>query len=258
MALNKLMLLELCKRLKSGSRIASMGYPDITVELSNLEEYIGAREVSFRSDSALICKRHGIPLRAIPDAASLFSAMGAKLDVFDIVQERGDEIVCDLNEPLNDYVSICGGPFRLLYQEQYDFVLDIGTIEHCFNIGQAVKNMAGLLQVGGIILHENPFLMGNHGFYSMNPTWYADFYESNGFKMLDCAITFKGEAIGRPKDFTSRFSLGKEIPGDALNVFAMAERVELKPFVWPTQTKYKKIYAAAELSGEKEKYGNVG
>lgn len=237
MALNRLMLLELCKRMEPGATVASFGYPDILVPLPELEPYLQGLDVTFRVDSPAICRRHGLAPRPIPDADSLFDALGAKLHVFDIVKERGNEIICDLNEPMRT------APY-------YDFVLDIGTIEHCFNIGLAVKNMASLVKVGGIIMHENPFFMPNHGFYSLNPTFYTDFYEANGFKVLECLLLHGKEQAKPPQ--TARF---KTEARDATNVFFMAERMEVRPFVWPTQTKYKQIYAAAGLSqpGEKEK-----
>ena len=239
MALNRIMLLELCRRMQPGATVASFGYPDITVPMPELEPYLNGLDVTFRVDSPAICARHGIQQRPIPDADSLFKALGAKLTVFDIVKERGNEIICDLNEPIEPISA--NRPFS------YDFVLDIGTIEHCFNIGQAIKNIANLPQIGGIIMHENPFFMPNHGFYSLNPTFYTDFYETNGFKVLECLLIHGKEQAKPPP--TSRF---KTEAMDATNVFFMAERVEFRPFVWPTQTKYKKIYAAAGLSGDKE------
>jgi SAM-dependent methyltransferase len=159
----------------------------------------------------------------VPDAESLFELFGVSLDVYDIVKERGSEIVLDLNEPYPENS-----------QEQYDYVLDVGTLEHCFNVAQAGKNMAGLLRVGGIILHENPFNWGNHGFYGLNPTWYHDFYTDNGFEILEIALLPRGcEPLTPPQ--TKRFGF-TEVEA---NLLAIARRVEVKPFVWPVQTKYR-------------------
>ena len=235
MALNFPMMKELCDRLKSGDKIASMGYPDMVSPIPAFEKILGDRfrELEYREDSEAICKRHGIwPLRKIPDAKSFFELLEASLDVFDIVQERGDEILCDLNYPID--------PMEM---ETYDFVLDVGTMEHCFNIAQAAFNMAGLLKVGGIILHENPLLMGNHGFYSMNPTWYSDFYGQPGFQLLSCVIRTKDGRIG-DVPATKRFVFTET----EANLFAIAKRTEILPLTFPTQTKYRK--PAAVVSGE--------
>lgn len=253
MALNLMMAQELCARLKPGQRIAAMGYPDLTMPVEFFEEALGDKFVAlqYRKDSLSICKRHGIyPVRDVPDAASFFSLLGARLDVFDVIQERGDEIMCDLNEPLPEK-----------YLGQYDFVLDVGTIEHCFNIGQAAKNMAGLLKQGGVILHENPFVMPNHGFYSLNPTWYLDFYEQNGFRLLDCLLCAgnlrDGIQTGRPP-FAARFHPMKAQEGHpTTTIFAMAERLQVQDLRWPIQTKYKQVFTAAGLSGEKKEHQNA-
>lgn len=241
MALSSLMTKALLARLKPGSTIAAMGYPDMIAPLDALEDYMTPdrlRSLEYRRDSADICKRHGIPFRGIPDAHSFFKTLDAHLDVFDIVQERGCEILCDLNYAIPLNLGGSGtGPFGY-----YDFVLDVGTLEHCFNIGQAALNMAELLKVGGVILHENPFNWGNHGFYGLNPTWYADFYGQQGFKLHECKLATRD---GRTADVqhTKRFRFTEE----EVNVFAVAGRTEIMPIKWPTQTKYARLIDASHV-----------
>ncbi len=46
----------------------------------------------------------------------------------DLVASRGGERILDLNGPLE--ADLVGG---------FDVVLDAGTMEHCFNVGQAVR-----------------------------------------------------------------------------------------------------------------------
>ncbi len=227
--------------IKPGMRVCSFGYPDIIAPLPMIEKLMGNQFALLepRQDSDAICKRHGLQYRPIPDAESLFKLLDCTLDVYDVVKERGCEILCDLNDkwrrnglfdPMNDY----------------DIVLDVGTVEHCFNIAQAVMNMAGLVKEGGYIIHENPFNWGNHGFYNLNPTWYADFYTANGFELLDCGFATKDG--GRAEvPLTKRFVFtGREV-----NVFCMAQRNTIQSFVYPQQSKYAKT--AAGLSGEKLK-----
>ena len=200
--------------IKPGMKIASMGYPDIIakIEMEGLE---------YREDSEAICRRHGLQPRQIPDAHSYFNIQGCGLDVYDIVKERGCEILCDLNEPLETGLS-------------YDIVLDVGTVEHCFNISQAIKNMAGLVKEGGYIIHENPFNWANHGFYNLNPTFFWDFYRENGFDVMECCLTTKaGEKAQVP--LTQRFKFTEM----EVNIFTMARRTKVQDFVFPMQSKYK-------------------
>lgn len=215
--------------LKPGMRVASMGYPDIIAP-------VDMPMVEFRADSEAICKRHGLKQRPIPDAHSFFRVLGCNLDVFDVVRERGCEILCDLNYPVEE----------TLY-ETYDIALDVGTLEHCFNIGQAAFNMAGMLKLGGVILHENPLNWANHGFYGLNPTWYADFYQQNGFTLLDCQLIPRDGSPAYSPPLTKRFVFH----ATEANIFAMARRDEIRKLVYPVQTKYKSLIpAAGVLTGE--------
>lgn len=228
MALSLSQTKALAEVLKPGMRVASMGYPDLIAPIEMLlrmldgdATLLGPR-LAYRADSAVICKRHGLKERQILDAHSFFSLLGCELDVYDIVQERGCEIILDLN-------------YEQMQPWQYDIVLDVGTAEHCFNIAQAVMNMAELVKQGGYIIHENPHSgWGNHGFYSLQPTFFHDFYSTNGFEIIECLlVTRNGDRISVP--LTQRFN--RADPVDA-NIFCMAKRLAVTEFKYPTQSKY--------------------
>lgn len=226
LGLNRLMLERLLGGLRDGDAIASMGYPDILYPPDELAQKLGDKfsGLRYREDSEAICRRHGIEFRQIPDAESLFELYGASLDVYDIAEERGCEIVLDLNYPFP--ANAC---------EQYEWVLDVGTLEHCFNLPQAAINMAAMAKVGGRVCHENPFNWGNHGFYGLNPTWYHDFYEANGFDLEECLLLAKdGTGVEAPR--TQRFQCTEK----EVNVLAIAKRKEIADFEFPTQTKYQR------------------
>ncbi len=224
MAINHPMLKELCERLTPGARVASMGYPDILSPAPAVQKLLGSAfdRLEYRSDSARICDRHGLRQVQIPDSDSFFTLLGVELKVFDIVQDRGNEIICDLNYPVDESLLA-----------SFDFVIDVGTLEHCFNIAQAAINMAGLLREGGIILHENPFNWMNHGFYGLNPTWYADFYEQNGFKILSCIARTRNGENAEVKMYERFKLMDKEY-----NLFVVAQRIKMQQFfVYPLQTR---------------------
>ena len=212
--------------LRPGMRIASFGYPDIIAPLEDIQG------LEYRKDSEAICKRHGLSPRRIPDAHSLFKLRGCELDVYDVVNERGCEIICDLNIPQ-------------LPVKKYDIVLDVGTAEHCFNISQALFNMASVVKVGGYIIHENPANCLNHGFYSLNPTLFADFYEANGFKVLECCLATRDGSRYRVPH-TKRFRFTEH----EANVFCLAQRLEIRPFVMPVQSKYANLIPATPAAVE--------
>lgn len=222
--------------LKPGMRVASLGYPDIIAEITPMDG------LTYRADSEAICKRHGLRQRQIPDAHSFLEAHGCKLDVYDVVAERGCEIICDLNEVGMGISYTRGGIWAC-----YDIVLDVGTLEHCYNIGQALINMAGMVGHGGYIIHENPFNCGNHGFYSINPTLYADFYAANGFEIVELCLANR-EGAKAPAPHVTRFKF-TEVEA---NTFCMARRVNVQKFVFPVQSKYANSIPAAGVKGDKE------
>jgi SAM-dependent methyltransferase len=227
MALSKLMLQTLLEGIKPGQAIVSLGYPDIIPDMKLIREKLGVKslELKYREDSEKICKRHGLPMQDIPDSESLFELLGCTLDVFDVVQERGCEVLVDLNKPIPE--NACG---------QFDWVLDVGTMEHCFNAPQALVNIAALAKVGGCVLHENPFNWGNHGFWNINPTLMYDFYEDNGFEVVACFLHNHRTGVLFEAPRLKRFKfLEAEV-----NLFTVAVKREEMEFSFPTQGKYRK------------------
>jgi hypothetical protein len=63
----------------------------------------------------------------------------------------------------------------------FDVVVDSGTVEHIFEIGQALRHCLNMAKVGGQIVHLTPSSNAiNHGFYSVSPSLYLDFYRDCG------------------------------------------------------------------------------
>ncbi len=72
-------------------------------------------------------------------------------------------------------------PFLSSFQ-QYDFIIDAGTIFHCFDVASALKNVNDMLKVGGRIFHISA-LSGfyGRGYFNLHPKFYHDFYLLNGY-----------------------------------------------------------------------------
>lgn len=222
MGLNVLML-DVITKLKGSGKCLSAGYPDVLVPLKFVKQITG-KDVPERPDGAEIIKWHRMTIENIPCSVSLFKSMGYELDVIDIYASRGVERVVDLNHPQD--------------LGKYDLVLDPGTIEHCFNVGQAAFNLANAVKVGGHILHSLPMSTMNHGFYNMNPTWVHDFYGQNGFEVQMCqgyikAIKGQGAQIFEPPKH-QRFT---GCPDD-VTLLVVAKRVTEQELKYPTQQKY--------------------
>jgi hypothetical protein len=210
--------------------VLSLGYPDILAAEGELKALFGgerAAGIEYRADSETIARWHGLPGgQRIPDSLNFFALLGYDLEVLDVAPVRGGELIHDLNQPV---------PERL--HARYALVIDPGTLEHCFNIAQAAKNVAHMVAPAGCVFHGNPLNMYNHGFYNLHPTWYHDFYLANGFQIETmCAIANPARAPQRYEvPATARFA--QTVPESS--VYLLARRVAMQPIVWPTQTKYR-------------------
>lgn len=242
MALSINQTLALSEVLRPGMKVASMGYPDLIAPQEMLVDLFGTRMnyVDVREDSDAICARHGLNQRPILDALSMFKMLDAELHVYDIVCERGCERLCDLNvEGDLEYA-----------REAYDLVLDVGTSEHIMNIWQALVNMAGSVKKDGYIIHENPHSgWGNHGFYSIHPTLFHDFYSANGFSIEKCLLVARNGETQKPP-LTKRFIQQGEID---LNVFCVAKRLSIEAFKTVVQSKYCASQAAPAAGVDRAK-----
>lgn len=212
-------------------RIMSLGYPDILAGPHHIMEIFGneiANNLRLRPDGDAIVRWHGIAKLTdkIVESHHFFSLLGFELDIVDIVKARGDEIILDLNEPC---------PTELY--ERYALVIDSGTCEHCFNIGQAARNLAAMVASGGYIFQGNPINMFNHGFYNLNPTWYYDFYMENGFSIELMRVV--QNAVSAPTFFeVPAYQRFTGIPENC-GIIVVARRRDVRPLKWPIQTKYK-------------------
>lgn len=146
-------------------RILAFGHPDILVPDDYLEEHFGL--TGCRGFSHVI-----------------FTQLGAELRVIDRRHVPGVDEVADLNFPLDQR-----------HHRQYDMVIDSGTTEHVFNVGNVFVSVAQALRVGGIVYHCNPLAMFNHGYWNISPVAYHDFYTQNGFEILRLDMQRKGEFI---------------------------------------------------------------
>jgi len=92
-------------------------------------------------------------------------------------------------------------------QERYDTVIDVGTLEHVFDIGQALRNCAALCKVGGQIIHVLPTNgFCGHGFWQFSPELFYSLYSAeNGFENTQVYVAERWQhrmryAVARPNN----------------------------------------------------------
>jgi hypothetical protein len=183
-----------------GGKVLALGVPEIGATRSELEAIFGA---------------------SLPDNSygALMKSLGFHTwSTLDMSSYEGCDYVADLNQP------VMGIP-------RFDLVIDNGTIEHCFNVAQALFNAKALCKVGGHVFHNNPANWFGHGFWSMSPCVYFDFYEANGFE-VDVFLRDVAKQTWQRLEYyprVTRILEGRHI------VHAIARRVSEQPDYLPTQ-----------------------
>lgn len=192
--------------------ILSLSYPDLVMTKEACEEVTGIKPTKFNDSH----KWHGLT-EPLPETLDVFEQLGSQLTCIDIVASRGVETVTDLNFPHE--------------LGQYDLVLDCGTTEHCFNIGQALLNAANAVKLGGYIMHTPPLSMVNHGFYCLQPTLFYDFYTQNGWEIL----AMSGEVNNKWFDVDA---LQRILVPQEASLFILAQKNSEQELKFPMQSKY--------------------
>ena len=91
------------------------------------------------------------------------------VDSIDYSDYEGASFVHDMSLPIPN------GKF-----EKYDTVIDGGSLEHVFDVIQAIKNCTNLCKIGGQIIHlqmANNFC--GHGFWQFSPEFFFSLYSRN-------------------------------------------------------------------------------
>jgi hypothetical protein len=136
-------------------------------------------------------------------------------------------------------------PFDAHYHNFFNFVVDSGTMEHIFDVKSVMNNIVQITKVGGYVLQLIPaqnFL--NHGFYQFSPTFFYDFYTSNGFEIVESyVIEMQGNVdrfhkYDQEKDY---FGLFFNPNNWLVNCFLVHKTTQVKEIVSPDQYIYKKI-----------------
>jgi hypothetical protein len=101
-----------------------------------------------------------------------------KLISFDINKLEGASEIKDFDNPIN-------------YKEKFDIFFDGGSLQHIFNIPQALKNIIKMTKLNGTIIHTVTF-DGFQGFglYQLSPEIFLNLYnKNNGFKNTKIYLT---------------------------------------------------------------------
>ncbi len=170
---------------------------------------------------------------------TVLSLFGAKrVFVADISDYENPDILMDLNIPV-----------KKQYHNKFDVILDIGSLEHIFNIPQALENIKLMLKPEGTVILDCPSSNAiNHGFYQISPTLFFDYFTLNGFKNFSCFIlegSFlnyeKGAKIYQCKEAALKEQLILSSKGVEVMFFATKGKTLINSSreKWPIQSAYR-------------------
>ena len=177
-------------------------------------------------------------IRKMDFGEPLFRLLGARqICSLDFSDYQKPTYVCDLNQPC---------PEHLL--KKFSIVFDGGTLEHVFNIPQALKNCMEMVREGGHFVQvttANNFM--GHGFWQLSPeTIYRVFSRENGFviKVVLLNEAVPGGAwyqVADPAICGNRVELVNRRP---TYICTIAQRVANEEVfaVWPYQSDYVEMW----------------
>ena len=143
-----------------------LGRQRLLADASALQEVFAIHGINLRATEFLHANKYG---------EEFFSLLGAhEINSMDYSSYEGATILHDMNSPI---------PADL--NQRFSVVYDGGTIEHIFNVPQALKNCMEMVQVGGHFLQVNIAnnYMG-HGFWQFSPELlFRVFSPANGYEV---------------------------------------------------------------------------
>lgn len=221
--------------------ILTLGNQDIYASQKDLEKILQDEKIKFKRPVNIILStsqdlvKLNRSAKNYLHAKTFFNYLGiSEKDYYDIDKFAFDQpkIIHDLEKPL---------PQK--YHNFFNFILDSGTLEHIFDIKAVMENIVKAVRINGYVLQmipANNFL--NHGFYQFSPTFFYDFYTSNGFEIIESYLTeAKGQGdrfhiYKQERDYTGLFFN----PVNRLaNSFLVKKVKNLKAIISPTQYYYK-------------------
>ena len=169
------LLLHEARRRSFSGTIATLGRQHVYATEDEVRQLAARHDVQLGDAEITMHREPSLQEQRFISDDSLYELLGfqqsVRIDCSDY--EAPDELL-DLNSPET--------PPHLV--EAFDVILDSGTIEHVFDVPAVLRHCTRMLRPGGRIIHITPTAnCVDHGFYSISPTLYADYYQTSGFEI---------------------------------------------------------------------------
>lgn len=163
----------------------------------------------------------------------LFTALGyPAMEALDFTHAEGARHIHDLNRPVPDAL-----------RDRFDIVIDGGTTEHVFYIGQALDNCHEMLRPGGLFLsYVSCDGWFGHGFFQTGPDvpW-RYWHHARGYEMIEVTLAPRKEPRQRipVPDPTGRKRGGERaLSGPHMLLYACRKPLEPRDYTPPIQGHY--------------------
>jgi len=145
---------------------------------------LGSQEPSFSeaglAEASQLSRNEKLPIPELKTSRDLFSFLGAEtFHAMDFSDYEGADVLHDLNRPIGEQL-----------EEKYSVVYDGGSLEHIFNIAEALRSSMRMVKLDGHLIMQNPSNNWfGHGFYQLSPEFYfRALAEENGFQIVRIVI----------------------------------------------------------------------
>jgi SAM-dependent methyltransferase len=220
--------------------VLTLGQQYVFATLDDVLEIFKKHEIEVKQLPKDFNTKNKIPQNSeIPDedstnAQTVLTLLGAD-SVFaaDISPYQNADFIFDLNKEIDPQ-----------YEQKFDIIFDVGTLEHIFDIPTALKNITRMLKPGGRVILILPASNAiDHGFYSFSPTFLYDFFSCNGFEGFSCYL-LEGNPLNclRKGKIWKYTGLGNEYPlisSKGVEIYFSATKQSVpKEFEIPIQSVY--------------------
>ena len=168
------LILEECSKRPFEGTVLQLGRQKFFFNEAQLESWAPLHDVKLVQDIPVTKSADSLIDGDNIDDKTFFHKIGFKnVESSDYSDFQEADHVFDLNEPVPDHLH-----------NKFDVIVDMGTIEHIFNISQVLKNLHDMLKEGGRIIHMLPSSNWvDHGFYMFSPTLFHDYYSANNWQI---------------------------------------------------------------------------
>lgn len=151
-----LIFLNILRKSINFKKTATIGRQQLAVNSEDISKILKTKNIYYGFSEKLLLDNFG----------------STKVDSYDYSDYEGCSHILDLSKKVKSNIKT------------YDTILELGNLEHIFNIPTAIENIQSMTKINGIIIHANPAnSFCGHGFYQFSPEFFYTIYsEVNGFE----------------------------------------------------------------------------